>query len=503
MQSNLKTMANGAGLVFIGMFLSKVLTYFWRVVVARIGPEEYGLLSLGIAVLGIATTLSLLGLSSGVLRYVSYYSGKKDSARIKGVITTALKISVPLSLVIAFLTYFFSETIAISIFHDVALIPVIKIIAFAIPLNVIATIFLSALRAFQKIKYEIFTKQIIESATRLIFTLISIYLGLNIFGLTFAYGLSIISTFIFSFYFLQKKVFPIFKTKIKSIFIYNELLNYSLPLVIVGFVSLIIMWTDVLMLGIYKNSEIVGIYNAALPTANLMLLFPTAILALFLPIITKNYAKKNIDSIKKTYMTATKWVFIANFPALILMIFFSKNILTILFGSNYAIGALPLSILSIGYFIMSIAQTNGTILNMYKKTKLLLKISIISALGNILLNALLIPTYGMIGGAIATSSAFITSAILVTYHAKKKIKINPYTLDMIKIFLIGSIMISLTYLLLHKIYTTIPIISATIMLLIFGVLYIIILIQTNTITKNEKEIISIIIKKIKNITKQN
>ncbi|MCK4967573.1 MAG: flippase, partial [Candidatus Aenigmarchaeota archaeon] len=328
MQSNLKTMARGASLVFIGMFLSKVLTYFWRVIIARVGAEEYGLLSLGLAVLGIATTLSLLGLSSGVLRYVSYYSGKKDNARIKGVITTALKISVPISLIIAFLTYYFSKNIAIIIFHDTALIPVIKIIAIAIPLNVAATIFLSALRALQKIKYEVITKQIIESSTRLVFTLISIHIGLNLFGLTMAYGLSILATFILSFYYLQKKVFPILKTTIKSIFVYKELLTYSLPLVIAGFVGLIITWSDVLMLGMYKTSETVGIYNAALPTANLMMLFPTAILALFLPIITKEYAKGNIKIVNNTYITTTKWIFMANFPALVLMMFFSKNILT-------------------------------------------------------------------------------------------------------------------------------------------------------------------------------
>ena len=490
-------MANGAGLVFIGMFLSKVLTYFWRVVVARVGPEEYGLLSLGLAVLGIATIISMLGLASGVVRYVSYYSGKNDQARIKGIITTALKISIPFSILLATISYFLSEYIAVTLFHNIRLIPVIKIIAFAIPLNVAASIFLAALRAHQKIKYEVITKQIIEGVVKLTATIIAIYLGLGLIGITFAYVIAIASIALFSFYFLQKKVFPIFKNPIKSISSRKELLSYSLPLVMSSIVGLVLTWTDTIMLGAYKTAEIVGLYNAALPTANLLLIFPTAILSLFLPIITKEYAIGNIVNIKNTYKSVTKWIFITNFPTLLLMVFFSKNIISILFGDNYSTAAPALSILSIGFFITSIANASSSILSMYKKTKLLFKISVITATVNLFLNTQLIPTHGMIGGAIATSISLVLGAILVTYHAKKKIKTSPFTIAMIKSLVLGSLMMWGLYITLHKRYATIPIIPAIIATTIFLITYLIILIHTNIITKNEKEIIISQIKKLK------
>ncbi|MCK4550590.1 MAG: flippase [Candidatus Aenigmarchaeota archaeon] len=498
MQSNLKTMASGAGIVFAGMFISKVLTYVWRMVVARVGTEEYGLLSLGLAVLGIATTLSLLGLSSGVLRYVSYYSGKKDEARMKGVITTALKISVPLSILLAAATYLFAEYIAIHIFHNAGLVPVIKIIAFAIPLNVAASIFLPVIRALQKIKYEVITKQLIENVVKLAATVLAIHFGLGLFGITFAYVVAIASVFVFSLYFLEKKVFPVFRTPIKSIFIYRELMSYSLPLAISGMIGLILTWTDTLMLGNMKSASIVGIYNAALPTANLMLLFPTAILSLFLPVITRDYAQGRIENIKNTHITATKWVFIANFPALLLMVFFSRNILTVLFGPEYGAGAVALSILAIGYFILSLAQTSTQTLSMYKKTKLLLKITITAATGNIILNALLIPAYGMVGGAIATSSAFVTIALLSTYHAKKRTKILPYNLDMAKIFLIGIALMAALYFALHTLYATIPIIPAILGTGILLAAYLAALFRLRAITGEEKELMRTIIRKIKN-----
>ena len=83
---SLKTIAKGATLVFIGMFVSKLLTYFYRIVVARIGTEQYGLLSLALAFFWILTTISLVGLGTGVIRYFAFYKAKEDKERMKGVI---------------------------------------------------------------------------------------------------------------------------------------------------------------------------------------------------------------------------------------------------------------------------------------------------------------------------------------------------------------------------------------------------------------------------------
>ena len=54
----------------------------------------------------IATTLSLMGLNSGVQRYVAYYRGKGDEGRIKGTIMSALKITVPMSSIFTIIVFF-------------------------------------------------------------------------------------------------------------------------------------------------------------------------------------------------------------------------------------------------------------------------------------------------------------------------------------------------------------------------------------------------------------
>ena len=77
--TNIKKIAKGVLIVFIGTLISKIFSYFYRLIVARyLGPEAYGTLSLGLGILGIASIFAVFGLPTGVLRYVAYYKGKEN-----------------------------------------------------------------------------------------------------------------------------------------------------------------------------------------------------------------------------------------------------------------------------------------------------------------------------------------------------------------------------------------------------------------------------------------
>src|SRR3989344_4019121 len=174
---SLETVAKGAGLVFFGMIISKLLGYLYRLIIARIGTQEYGLLSIGFAVIGIVVVLALLGLDAGVVRYVAYFKGKNDKARIKGVIVDALRISLPLSILFGIVMYLSAEAMANSIFHNAELSFIIKIFSFTIPFYTLSRVALAALKGFQRIEYEIYSRSIFENLARIILTLLVLYLG--------------------------------------------------------------------------------------------------------------------------------------------------------------------------------------------------------------------------------------------------------------------------------------------------------------------------------------
>src|SRR3989344_738497 len=165
---SLKSITKGAGIIFIGVFISKLLGYIYRLIIARIGTEQYGLLSLGIAIFGVSTTLALLGLNQGILRYISFYKAKNELSKIKNVLISSFKITLPLSLILAIFLFIFSNWISITFFHNPNLSLIIKIIAIALPFEVIKHILLNTFKAFQKVKYEVYIKCITENLTKII-----------------------------------------------------------------------------------------------------------------------------------------------------------------------------------------------------------------------------------------------------------------------------------------------------------------------------------------------
>jgi O-antigen/teichoic acid export membrane protein len=57
--------------------------YLGMMIVARfLGPTDFGLISLASAVATIASTVVLVGMPEGVVRYVSFYKGKEDEKRV-------------------------------------------------------------------------------------------------------------------------------------------------------------------------------------------------------------------------------------------------------------------------------------------------------------------------------------------------------------------------------------------------------------------------------------
>ena len=439
-EKTLKIVAKGAGIVFIGTIVGYFFSYITRLLIARwLGPSDYGLYNLGLAIFSICATISLLGLSEGVTRYISFLKVRRDLNGVKGVIHSSIKISLPISIFFSILLYVFSVQISI-FFHNLYLASVLQVFSIGIPFYVLFTIFVASLRGFKKTKYKVYSQDIFYPTLKIILISSFLYLGFNLFGAIIGYVLSIIIGLVLAFFYLNK-TFPIFNS-IKKRPITKELLLFSLPLLFSTLLGSIVGWTDTAMLGFFKTSLDVGIYNAAHPTVFILLIVLNSFGFIFLPIISELYSKGK--DIKKIYKAVTRWIFALNLPIFLLMILFPKVIIKILFGHEYLSAALPLAILSIGYFTHSLILSYN-ILTSIGKTKINLLVISIGACSNFILNLILIPIYGVVGASIATSTSIILlniSSLTFLYHY---LKIHPFSLSLIKPLISSIIPMTLFY----------------------------------------------------------
>ena len=442
----LKTLAKGAAFVYIGMIFSKVFTYLYRIIIARIGTSEYGLLSLGLAVVNLLMHIPLLGMNEGIVRYVSFYLGLKDKQRVKGTITTALKISAPLSLIFTAILFFNSEYIAINILREPRLNLVIKILSTVIPFYVLGALYLSVIKAHQRMDYWVSIKNIFENLMKVFITYILITMGFGVIGAAIGFTISGIITFFIALIIVEFKLVPIIKSKIKSIKPTKKLLLYSWPIMFNIILGQILGWTDTIMIGFFRNVSEVGIYNAAHPTAQIITIVPAGIMALFIPVMTNLYAQKKKQELVMIYKTSTKWTYYLILYLLSIFILFSKYILYILFGKAYIVGSSTLIIISIGFFIYSFLGATDVMLKVINKTKLLMINTIFSTTLNIILNYKLIPIYGMVGGAIASTIAISIWSTLAFIESYYLTKIHPFKKDFIKLTVVGLINFFIIYL---------------------------------------------------------
>ena len=432
--------AKGAGIVFIGTAVGMLLAYISMLIVARfLGPEDYGLISLASAVTTIASTVVLVGMPEGIVRFVSFYKGRGEGGKIKGVIVSAIQIVLPLSILASSIIFFFADSISL-IFKEQELAPILRIFSIGIPFYGLYYIFNSAVGGFQEMKYVVLARDIFQNAFRLLILVSLLILGYGIYGAAFAYTFAIIGAPFVAFFYLNK-IFPFWREK--AVFIRKELLSFSWPLMFAGMLGLVMGWIDTLMLGYFLTAKDVGIYRASLATARLLVVVPASFSSIFFPLITELYSKGQIEELKGTNYAVTKWIFMIVFPLVLLMILFSKQILYILYGSAYIAGKLSLCILSLGYLVISIFDPTNQIIKTVGKTKLIMSNTGVGAVLNVILNFLLIPAYGINGAAIATTISLLTVRTLTFAEVYAITRIQPVKLNYAKV--IFSSFISLTF----------------------------------------------------------
>ncbi|MDD5098705.1 MAG: oligosaccharide flippase family protein, partial [Candidatus Pacebacteria bacterium] len=135
LNSSLRLLAKTSAVVLMGVIVSKIIGYVYRIIIARYyGPEVYGLFSLALMISGWFIAVASLGTTEGLLRYASIYRGKKEYEKLKYLFKFSLFISAIISVVSGILLFFMADYIALNIFHNIELSIYLKIFSIVVPL---------------------------------------------------------------------------------------------------------------------------------------------------------------------------------------------------------------------------------------------------------------------------------------------------------------------------------------------------------------------------------
>ncbi|KXA93131.1 hypothetical protein AKJ65_06630 [candidate division MSBL1 archaeon SCGC-AAA259E19] len=426
-EESIQKIGKSTGIVLSGTVFTLFLGLISRIFIVRfITPNQYGIYSLGLAITTLLVSLSILGLNHGIPRQISYHRGENKS-KVKNLIGSSIGFSILMSILSFLFLFLSSNVLATKIFGDPALTTALRVFSFAIPFSILINIFVSIFRGFGKDKPKIYFQNIMRGSIFLLLIGLVIGLGLSFIGVIYAYVLSfVVSALVFAVYAIKTQIPINFKVNfINSTS--KELILFSIPLLGTSILFQVMDWTDTILLGVFKSSEIVGLYQGAYPLAKTIPLALGGAGFLFLPILTGLYSDGKRDNSRRIYQISTKWIFYLSLSLFFLLFLFPEMILNFLFGPEYTEASMVLRILSLGFLGRAFFGPNGLSLIAIGESNSVFYGDVGGTITNISLNIALIPYLGIIGAAIASTVSLIARNGYFTKILLQKFRIHPFS----------------------------------------------------------------------------
>lgn len=186
-------------------------------------------------------------------------------------------------------------------------------------------------------------------------------------------------------------------------------------------------WMDVAIIGFFLTQSDVAVYEIAWRVTAVVMLFSNSIATTIFPQVSQWDAENATERIETLLSEAIAPALFVAIPAFFGAVMFSKEILGLVFGSEYTAGWLVLIILMGEKVIQSVHVILGRSLQGIDHPGLAAKAGVISMVLNLVLNVVLVFEYGIVGAAVATASSFIVNSILHAYYLSKFVSIRvPY-----------------------------------------------------------------------------
>jgi O-antigen/teichoic acid export membrane protein len=191
----------------------------------------------------------------------------------------------------------------------------------------------------------------------------------------------------------------------------REIISYSTPCYFGNFLQFLNYRLDIFFVANYShNIADVGFYNLAASLAQLIWLIPNNAATIIFP---KVAGAKGINDENSKIITAltARLVFSISLLIAFLMALFFPLLVPVIFGNSFQGTVPPLLWLLPGVISLSGTKILAAYINGIGKPEINLFLAFISIIVTIILDILLIPSLGIVGAAIASSSSYIATTI--------------------------------------------------------------------------------------------
>jgi O-antigen/teichoic acid export membrane protein len=399
----------------VGLLVGYGLAIF---ITNKFGAFVFGQYVTALLIVEILGIISRLGIDTALVRFISRYVHKGASRLINKLFFKSIAIVTLSAVIFNLLLLFFSDYVANFMNLDEEYL---LIVSFSFIPLVLFHMNTQAIRGLKKMMSFSFLNNVAITLFTFIIIIVLVAFSFSEKLPIYAYVMSVfvmtISSYFLWFYH-RSKIDDSEHNNSESELSTKALFKVSVPLLLGQSMMLIMGKVDLFMLANMTSSDQVGIYNIALKLSMLAYMGLMAVNSIAAPKFSEIHSSGNVDALKKIVQQSTKTIFWVTLPVIILFLAFPKSILSV-FGEEFKLAAMALIILSVSKMFSAISGSVGTFLQMVGKQNVFQNILIFTAIINIALNYVLIPSYGIDGAAFASALSGVIWNVLMIIYIKK------------------------------------------------------------------------------------
>lgn len=401
-----KKFAFDVGITFIASMISMLFGFVITVLLGRyLGAGDLGLYRMVYTIYGIAMLFAAIGIPVAIIKYVAEY--KEDRNKTNSIVSAGVITSLLLGIGFSVLFYL-SSGIFEEIFKMPGLAGLLKILSPVFPFALVGGVLLGMLNGLREMK-KYGTAMIIQSILMMVVSILLIYFGFGVAGVVIGVVLASVGWCLYLLMITREYFEITFEGYVDNT---KKMLLFGAQIFGTNAINMINYQADIIMIGYFLTVTDVGYYAVAVGLSKFFWIIPQAIQSITYPATSEYWSKNNHSALQVMIDKSMKYTACVLVPIGLGVGFFANDIISLMFGDGFVQAVLPLHILIVGTVVFGLIKSIGTSVTGMGRPDIALKLVCISAATNIVLNILLIPTYGITGAAAATATSLIIGSLL-------------------------------------------------------------------------------------------
>lgn len=389
-------------------------------------PEEYGLLFLTLSVLGIVMLFANLGLTKAGAKYITEYR-ETSPELVPTVLRKILLYNSVLMGVVCVGLFLFNERIATVVGE-----PSIAVLLLVGAGFVVAKSFhgnaVYFFHGFNRMD-GIAAVNVVSGLLMLLAVPGFVFLGFGLegalAGYVLAYGVAAVAGLaaIYRRYYADHDVGATAKSEVR-----NRLLRYSAPLTLTMGSNVVNSHVDRILLSVFRGPAAIAFYTLAKQISGFLIMPARSLGFGVSPTYGEQKANDEMARAADLYEQAFVYTVAIYAPAAAGIVLVADPTVRLIFGADYA-GAVPvLQIFSLFLFVRALDAITNDALDYMGRARSRAIAKGFLTVGNVVLNLLLIPPFGVLGAAVATVATYTVYVAAELYVIADELPIDPASL---------------------------------------------------------------------------